>query len=530
MPITRSTFQTAEALENTWCNPPAQGDKGVQPEDWHPLPEGDYKDWVPLKEQLEMPEALRNVRNNCENVKPLSDECAGKLADLWHGRQGHASCVHETQGVAHFHCYSIDNKKHAKRPEWEMWRKHPDFTGSAIWWCSSLSNAADHWSWKHYPGGAFEQLAWALQSAMRRRTRDKKPDQTLVAVVCLKILSWGGVRDRSDQTINWLDAALTAGTLVGNLEKAASLLCPQSTANLADFFGEAYPRFPMNSGSTKLFSAVAMEFSGGLHAPKQDVLIFDRRVSTALGLIAREVSCPDPVPNQFLFPYDDDNGKKGKKNPSCLNCTQFPRMSSKKSSATSDVELAEYARAASRCIQQALSQMQPPAKQYQPSTDFISAEKALFMIGYDVQNTCSGSKRVCQSSADKAPPRPTKRQPRAPAAAAPAPAHPHERRSETLGQGVEFSYTGTPETGTDLYFGDGRKVSVSAAKYVALRAYFRDMRVAIGASRTNPPVGSLGAWLRENLSNLPAIASYVAPILTDAGWARSINNRTIEFL
>lgn len=483
-----------------------------------------------------MLDALREVRNNTEIVKPLSDECAKKLANLWRGRQGQASCVHEVQGVPHFHCYSIDNKYHTERPEWKIWRDHvkrhhDDFIGSAIWWCSSLSNAADHWSWTKYPGGSFEQLSWALQSAMRRHTHDKNRDQILVAVVCLKILSWGGVRDKSNQTINWLDAALAAETLVGDLEKAASRLCPQSAEKLADFFGEKYPRFPMNSGSTKIFSAVAMDFSDDFRAPKQDVLIFDRRVSTALGLIAREVSCPDPVPNQFLFPYDDDNKKIGKKNPSCQNCTKFPRMSSKKNSETSDVELAEYARTASRCIQQALSQVHPPANKYQPSSDFISAEKALFMIGYDVQNTCSGSKRVCQSSTDKTPPRPRKPQSRAPAAV-PVPAHPNERQFKTLGQRADFSYAGTPETGTNLHFGNclQQQAAVSSAEYAALRAHFRGMRAPIGASRTRPPIGSLGAWLKENLAGRPAIASYVAPILIEAGWATRIDNQTIQFV
>lgn len=508
MPNTRSTFQIVETLENKWSNPPAQGDKSAQPEDWRPLPEGDYKDWTPLKERWEMLDELRKVRNNKGIVRPLTDECAEKLGDLWQGNPDESLCGHRTNGHPNFYCYPITTHQ-----AWQDWREHQAFTGQEIWWCSSLSNAAEHYSWTTYPGGSFGQLAAALQSAMRRRTRDEKPDQTLVAVACLKILDWGGVRKgprESTNTIDWLKAAFTNGTLIDDLEQAASLLSPTSTGNLAASFGRSYPKFPMNSGSTKLFSAVATDFSAGLHTPKQDVLIFDGRVATALGLIARELSCPNPVPSQFLFPYDDANDKR---NSRCLNCAKFPRMGAKK-----DVARAEYARTASRCIQQALDQ-------YQPSADFVSAEKALFMIGYDVQNTCSGSKRVCQSSADKTPPPP----PRAPTAA-PVPAYPNERQSETLGQGVAFSYSGTPEIGTDLNFGDGRTAPVSAAEYAALRAHFRGMRVAIGASRTNPRVGSLGAWLKENLPRRPAIASYVAPILLEAGWATPIDSQTIQFL
>lgn len=512
MPVTRSTFQRAEELEKKWCNPPSQDDKGAQPEDWRPLPGGDYKDWAPLKEKWVPPEALREVRDNSEIVQPLSDECAKQLYDLWTGKRDESSCGHATTGHSHFHCYPITT-----HPAWQGWREHQASTGQEIWWCSSLCNAAEHYSWTTYPGGSFEQLTAALHSAMRRRAHDGKPDQTLVAVVCLKILDWGGVRKKprkSTNTIDWLKAALTHGTLIDDLEQAASLLSPKSTGNLAASFGRSYPKFPMNSGSTKLFSAVATDFSAGLNNPKQDVLIFDGRVTTALGLIAREISCPNSIPAQFLFPYDDANKKRDSR---CLSCAKFPRIGTLK-----DAARAEYARTASRCIQQALGQ-------YQPSADFVSAEKALFMIGYDVQNTCSGSKRVCQSSAKKPSPRPREPRPHA-AVTMPAPDYPNERHSETLGQGAEFFYAGTPETGTDLKFGSGQKAYVSAPEYSALRAHFRGMRVVIGASRTRPPIGSLGAWLKDNLAGGPAIASYVAPILIEAGWATRIDNKTIQFL
>lgn len=504
MPESRSIFQKAEELEKKWRNPPAQDVKGVQP-DWHPLPDGDYKDWAPLKDPWVMPETLREVRNNSNIEKPLSDECAKQLSNLWEGKRVESSCGHAIKGSAHFHCYPI-----TKDYAWKDWaRKDPASAARAIWWCSGLRNAALHYSWRKYRGGSFEQLAAALQSAMRR------PDETLVAVACLKILSWGGVRNRSKKTIDWLDATLTAGKLIEKLETAAALLCPQSTAHLAPVFGPA-PLIPMNSGSTKIFSAVAMDLSTGLGAPKQDVLIFDRRVSVALGLLARRLTCPRPVPADFHFPYDEAIAKRDSR---CLRCAPFPSMS-----AATDAERAEFSRIASRCIQQVFGQ-------YQPSADFVSAEKALFMIGYDVQNTCSGSKRVCQSSTDKPPPHPRKPRPRSPATV-PVPAHPNERQSETLGQGADFSYTGTPETGTNLHFGNGQhqQAAVSAAEYAALRSHFRGMQAPIGASRTRPPIGSLGAWIKENLAGRPAIASYVAPILIESGWATRIDNQTIQFV
>lgn len=487
--------------------PPAPSHEGAQ-QVWRPLPNGDYSNWAPLEDPWEMPEALRRVRNENEIVMPLPDDCVERLRDLWHGRQDQPSSGHPFKGAAHFHCYPVSS--HSAWKDWEG--IDPASASRGIWWCSSLLNAAQHYSWTKYKGGSLEQLAAALQSAMRRPNRDA----TLAAVVCLKILDWGGVRKRSEQTINWLDAALSAGTLIGDLEKAASLLCPRSTASLTSWFGAAYPLLPMNSGSTKIFSAAAMDFSAGYGAPKQDVLIFDRRVSVGLGFLARELSCPNTVPDEFLFPYDEAINKRDSR---CPSCAPFPRMS-----AVSDVARAEFARNASRCIQQILGN-------YQPSADFVSAEKALFMIGYDVRNTCSGANRVCRAGAGNAQPRPRKRQPRVPAPSAiSGTGHTTARPPRTLGRGAPYSYTGTPARGTHLTFGDDRNAHVSAAEYAALRAHFLGMRVAIGASRTDPPEGSLGAWLQANLPGLPAIASYVAPILIEAGWATKVDNRTIQFV
>ncbi len=503
MPAIKPTFELVEKLESQWCPPPSPVRDGSQPKDWKPLPDGTYSDWTPLEETWEMPEILRRTRNNNETAKPLSDECVEKLGTHWQGKQVQPSGT--ANASAHYFCYPITN-----HPAWGDWRNHSAFRGQEMWWCSSLKNAADHYSWTTYSGGSFEQLAAALQSAIRR------PDATLAAVVCLKILDWGGVRKgprESTNTIEWLKAALNNDTLLADLERAASLLCPQSNGNLAVFFGKPYPKFPMNSGSTKIFSAVAMDFSAGLDAPKQDVLIFDGRVSTGLGFIARELSCPEPVPRQFLFPYDDANKKR---NPRCLNCAKFPRMSTRK-----DVARAEYARIASRCIQQVLNQ-------YRPSADFVSAEKALFMIGYDVQKTCSGPREACRTGTGNARPSTPQRQSLASAPKASA-SHTAARSSRTLSRNIEFSYSGTPASGTRLTFGSNNNADISAQEYANLRAHFRGMQVVIGASRTTPPIGSLGAWLVANLAGRPAIASYVAPILIDAGWAAKVDKQTIQF-
>lgn len=365
-----------ERLEETWMNPLAHGPneeptkyEHQELSKWIPLPQ-DYPDWKPLDESWQMDKRLEKQRAEQNISKPLSEKCVETIARLWDGETQSAPCKREHHGSVggnqHFHCYPISRKGKGKIV-WAGWTQHQN-----IWWCSSLKNAANHYSWP----GNFEPLAAALQSAMRRG------DQVLAAAVCLKILDWGGVRYRSADTIHWLGQAILGGTLIQDLSAATALLCPQSTGNLNRSFGTPYPRYPMNSGSTKIFAAVAMDFTSGYQNPRQDIVIYDGRVSTALGLLARRVSCPQPVSTQFQFPYDDAHRHRGKRNPSCVH-TRFPRMTNQ-----TDWQRADYARLASRCIQQCLGA-------YAPSADFIMAEKALFMIGADVRNMCCKCLRTC---------------------------------------------------------------------------------------------------------------------------------------
>lgn len=362
-----------ERLEGKWKSPPdLQDSPSEKIREWCPLPD-DYPDWKPLGESWEMDKALKETRNNGERVEPLSDECKDQLRNYWDQTPYLPACDagHHNLGGGqpHFHCYPIPNVRR-NGVDWQQWRGlcSSPLTSPNIWWCSNLMNAAQHYSWRSYNGGTFVQLAAALQSAMRHN------NHILVRVVCLKILDWGGVRHRSKNTVNWL-AATADNHLIPLLLGATSNLCPQSTASLNNF-GLLYP---MNSGSTKIFSAVAMDFSGGYDAPKQDVIIFDRRVSAGLGLLARNIFCPNPVPNLFRFPHAG-----GRRDPSCPHTT-FNSMDSTK---ITDIVRAEYARTAARCIQQTFGT-------YLPSADFVRAEKAIFMIGYDVRTMCCGCARPC---------------------------------------------------------------------------------------------------------------------------------------
>jgi hypothetical protein len=100
---------------------------------------------------------------------------------------------------------------------------------------------------------------------------------------------------------------------------------------------------------------------------------------------------------------------------------------------------------------------------------------------------------------------------------------------ETWAGRSRFEYTGFVETGTVIKFGNGRIIAVSASKYAALRRHFKNRTIPIGTSRTNPPVGSLGAWLQENVTPV-AIASYVGPILILEGYARKKGPHEIRII
>ena len=97
---------------------------------------------------------------------------------------------------------------------------------------------------------------------------------------------------------------------------------------------------------------------------------------------------------------------------------------------------------------------------------------------------------------------------------------------KTWGGRSSFEYSGSVETGTEIIFGQGWKARVSAQDYLALRHHFMGRIVPAGTSRTDPPPGSLGAWLQANVTR-SAIAVYVAQILVQEGYAKRVGKHDI---
>lgn len=344
-------------LDNNWIPP-----KGDDISKWRPLPDT-HPDWFPAASNIEPFDEIRKARacDGANREKILSNDCISTLERWWSETPELPKSENPILHGRHFHCYP-----HSAHRSFDDWTNHANCNTPGSWWCHSIKNAAAHYSWTTYAGGTFEQLAIALQSAISQNS------QRLAQECCLRILDWGGVLHRSPKTRSWINRTYSCGTLIQDIKDATALLCPSSNAPLIKF-GQNPGQYPMNAGSTKIFSAAALDFSSGFLNPKQDVLIFDGRVGAALGLITRRLFHPNPVAAPFRFP----RGVESKRDPSRPG-SKFPAMSAP---TINDQIRATFARTASKAIQETFDN-------FGPSTEFALAEKALFMLGYDVTQHC----------------------------------------------------------------------------------------------------------------------------------------------
>ena len=99
---------------------------------------------------------------------------------------------------------------------------------------------------------------------------------------------------------------------------------------------------------------------------------------------------------------------------------------------------------------------------------------------------------------------------------------------KTKARGAKFFYEPTADGGFWLQHGRGHERIVSGADVRQLVNHFRGSEVALGTSRTNPPPGSVGAWLLKEVTPV-AIASYLGPILVREGYAEWVGRSTLRF-
>ena len=100
---------------------------------------------------------------------------------------------------------------------------------------------------------------------------------------------------------------------------------------------------------------------------------------------------------------------------------------------------------------------------------------------------------------------------------------------KTKARGAEFSYERTPHGAIRIKYGDNRPIAIATEDYDRLIETFRGRTVKLGTSFDNPPPGSVGEWLQQNVTKT-ATASYIGPILVHEGNAVWIDDSILQFL
>ncbi|WP_294738673.1 hypothetical protein [uncultured Pseudomonas sp.] len=248
------------------------------------------------------------------------------------------------------------------------WKRWKSLGKGDPWWCTSLAQAAEHYSWPEKPApDDFASIAKGLRDALDRSCNQDALD------ACLKIFKWGGVaRKVTDASRIWVSAKAADGTLCSNLLKAVELLRPASTHSLEDFDGK---NLLMNSAMTKVYAAVA----------PGEIIIYDGRVGAALGLLVRHWATGSEVPPDLAFRWGPTVKTKGKnietRDPS-WGGLQFVQLYRAVAGAPSPTEVwAGLVRLTNRILALVVAVLRGRGQ----TVELLALERALFMIGYDVR-------------------------------------------------------------------------------------------------------------------------------------------------
>lgn len=314
-------------------------------------------------------------------LTPIQNDFAKYLAGLWRTKctvcraepENHDTGECITRNAAlnaaikpcnFWHQYPI-----TRHPAWVSWRDG-EFNGAAadvrhrqlrarFWWCCSLGQAADHYSWTAHRNHTFERLSGRMLAAMRQQ------DNEATRQVCFDIFKWGNVaRKRNDVSLAWVRES---NTLIQDIDHAVALLQPGNGNPLDSFDLDLL----MNSAMTKVYTAA--DRTG-------NVIIYDGRVGAALGLLTRlylqslgQNSVPDDL--AFLWGPMWGAGASNPRNPS-LGVWEF---SSLYHYGIRNRQRAEVARMAGEVLNQMRNLLLPEI------VTMRDIEKALFMVGYRVR-------------------------------------------------------------------------------------------------------------------------------------------------
>ncbi len=375
-----SKSDTIDRLVEQWSGPHGKPKIG-----WRPLKgTNQYNYWSPLKGKFKPLHEIAQQRKQALQKKRSRDFPSAiggfprALEAMMSGTAFTSNACHHaiSQKQIHFHCYPIPKSANHRWSTWYRCRLDGE-TIPWTWHCKSFLDASRNFSWDE---NELWPLAAALQSAMHRG------DQSLTAVVAFQILKWGGLDGprKNPATRDWIMKNATSNRLIKKIIDATLLLSPYSNEPLSDFNGED---LMVDSGLTKIYAAVAMHLSSDTQ-PKQDVLIYDGRVGSALGLLARNwlsTTNEKKTPPRYAFPWsgdEEEGSNNARRNPSGEKF-KFPRLHN---GPARQERRADMTRFAAKCLQEALHVRGPSRK-------FLDAEKALFMIGYDVRGLCCNCPR-----------------------------------------------------------------------------------------------------------------------------------------
>ncbi|WP_332726497.1 hypothetical protein [Pseudomonas sp. ESBL9] len=277
---------------------------------------------------------------------------ANHLGALWGGAPGSFEHRYQT----------------SKHHSWKPWKERGN---GDDWWCLTLAQAADHYSWpEKLAPDDFASIATRLHQALAAN------DHIAAQTACENIFSWGGVaRKEDDVSLVWVKAQAAAKTLCRSILTAVELLRPECTASLKAFDGK---NLLMNSAMTKIYAA----------ADPDNIIIYDGRVGAALGLLTRHWlvknrQCAIPADLAFRWgPNTKTTSNKTETRDPSRDKFEFVSLYKPSTVATNRTEYwADLVRNTNRILQQVVLTLAAQGR----VVTLLELERALFMIGYHVR-------------------------------------------------------------------------------------------------------------------------------------------------
>ncbi len=106
---------------------------------------------------------------------------------------------------------------------------------------------------------------------------------------------------------------------------------------------------------------------------------------------------------------------------------------------------------------------------------------------------------------------------------------PSTRTCATFAGRATFRYSGSVEQGVRMWVGGGRYgLRFRAEDFQSLLKKFRGSEVPVGLSFDRPDKGSVGAWVKDNVTQM-GLTCYLAGILIAEGYAQRVGRGRIRF-